>query len=48
MVILIFIKWNTDFTNRTQEAPSILTIMLNYGLKGGEVDGTALYETNEF
>lgn len=46
MVILIFIKWGTDFTNNTSEAPSILNVMLNYGLKFGEVDGVALFGNN--
>lgn len=47
MVILIFIKWGTDYTSLTSDAPSILNVMLNYGLKFGEVDGLPLFGTNE-
>ena len=43
MVILIFIKWNTDFTGRTSEAPSILNTMLHYGLGFGQTYGEDLY-----
>ena len=43
MVIMILIKWNTDYTGRTHEAPSILTTFLNFVLKGGSTEGMDLY-----
>lgn len=43
MVLMIFIKWNIDYTDRTDEAPSILTTFLNFVLKGGSTDGMSLY-----
>lgn len=43
MVILIFIKWSTDYRKDTSEAPSILNIFINFGLKGGQAGDDVLY-----
>jgi len=43
MVIMIFIKWNIDYTGRTDEAPAILATFLNFVLKRGSTDGMNLY-----
>lgn len=32
---LIYAKWLTDFTGRENQAPSIITIMINMALNGG-------------
>ena len=40
---MILIKWNIDYTGRTDEAPSILSTFLNFVLKGGSTDGVNLY-----
>ena len=47
MILLIFIKWNTDYTGNTQNAPSIITILMNLALKNGSVDGKPVWSTVE-
>jgi len=47
MIVLIFIKWNTDYTGNTQNAPSIITILMNLALKKGSVDGKPVWSTVE-
>ena len=47
MIVLIFIKWNTDYTGNTQNAPSIITILMNLALKNGSVDGKPVWSTVE-
>jgi V-type H+-transporting ATPase subunit a len=47
MIALIFIKWNTDYTGNTQNAPSIITILMNLALKNGSVDGKPVWSTVE-
>lgn len=37
MVFLIFLKWSTDYSANTNLAPSILGIMLDFGLENGKV-----------
>jgi V-type H+-transporting ATPase subunit a len=37
MVVMIFIKWATDWTNNEQNAPSIITMMINIFLRFGDV-----------
>ena len=39
---MIILKWVTDWTGRENEAPAIITQMINMALKGGEINGTAL------
>ena len=38
MIILIYIKWLTDYSLDTSKAPSIITILMNLALKFGSVD----------
>ena len=45
MIILIFIKWVTDYSLDTSKAPSIITILMNLALKGGSVEGTPVWGT---
>ena len=45
MNILIFIKWATDYSLDTSKAPSIITILMNFGLKKGSVDGKPVWGT---
>ena len=47
MIALIFIKWNTDYTGNTENAPSIITILMNLALKNGSVDGKPVWTTVE-
>lgn len=43
MIFLIFVKWSNDYEGKTDKAPSILTIMMDFGLKLGAVEGESLY-----
>ena len=43
MNIMIFVKWGTDWTDRTSTAPSIITLMINFPLKFGSPEGFPLY-----
>lgn len=43
MIFLIFVKWSNDYEGKTDLAPSILTMMMNFGLKLGDVEGESLY-----
>lgn len=43
MSFLIITKWNNDYTANPAHAPSILTLMINFGLKEGSTDGNALF-----
>ena len=45
MVILIFIKWVTDYSLDTSRAPSIITILMNLALKNGSVEGKPVWGT---
>ena len=45
MIALIFIKWGTDYSNNTANAPSIITILMNLALKNGSVDGMPVWST---
>jgi len=47
MIALIFIKWSTDYTGNTQNAPSLITILINIALKNGSVDGQPVWSTVE-
>ena len=38
MILLIFIKWSTDYSFDTSKAPSIITILMNLALKNGSVE----------
>ena len=45
MNVIIFIKWNTDYSADTSQAPSIITILMNLALKNGSVDGKPVWGT---
>ena len=45
MVVLIFIKWVTDYSLDTSRAPSIITILMNLALKNGSVEGKPVWGT---
>ena len=45
MIALIFIKWGTDYSNNTENAPSIITILMNLALKNGSVDGKPVWSS---
>ena len=47
MIALIFIKWSTDYSKNTANAPSIITILMNLALKGGSVDGKPVWSSVE-
>ena len=37
MDLLIICKWMCDFTNQESKAPSVISLMINMALNGGEV-----------
>ncbi len=39
MDILIVIKWLTDYQNHENDAPSIISSMINMALKSGKING---------
>ena len=43
MIILIYIKWLTDYSLNTSQAPSIITILINLALKNGSVEGKPVW-----
>ena len=43
MIFLIFVKWSTDYSKNTANAPSIITILMNLALKNGSVDGKPVW-----
>ena len=45
MIALIFIKWGTDYSQNTANAPSIITILMNLALKNGSVDGKPVWSS---
>ena len=45
MIFLIFVKWSTDYSKNTANAPSIITILMNLALKNGSVDGKPVWTT---
>ena len=47
MIVLIFIKWSTDYSKDTSKAPSIITILMNLALKQGSVDGMPVWSSVE-
>jgi V-type H+-transporting ATPase subunit a len=45
MILMIFVKWGTDWSAYgTDQAPSIITLMINIPLKGGSTDGQPLWD----
>ena len=47
MIIMIYIKWATDYSNNTQNAPSIISELMGIVLKQGSVDGKPIWGTIE-
>jgi len=45
MILLIYIKWLTDYSLDTSQAPSIITILINLLLKNGSVEGRPVWGT---
>ena len=45
MIALIFIKWGTDYSKNTANAPSIITILMNLALNHGSVDGKPVWSS---
>ena len=52
MILMIYIKWGTDWSEDTSKAPSIITqllmIFLNMGSTGPEDNKTPLYHRNDY
>ena len=47
MILLIYIKWLTNYSLNASQAPSIITILMNLALKLGSVDGKPVWGTLE-
>ena len=45
LITMIYYKWGTDYDNNTDDAPSLLSIMINMSIKLGEIDGEPLFES---
>ena len=45
LIAMIFYKWGTDYDGNTENAPSLLTIMINLGIKLGKIDDDPLFES---
>ena len=39
---MIIMKWLTNYEGRENEAPSIISQMINIALRGGEINGSPL------
>lgn len=48
MDMLIVIKWFTNYTGHTDQAPSIITTMVSMFLAGGEIKGQEFFAHNQF
>jgi len=46
MDVLILFKWNTDYTGRTDRAPSVIVTIVNFFLNGGAVKGDEFFAGN--
>jgi V-type H+-transporting ATPase subunit a len=47
MIVMIYIKWATDYSNNTQNAPSIISELMGIVLKNGSVDGKPIWGSIE-
>jgi V-type H+-transporting ATPase subunit a len=45
LIVMIYYKWGTDYDNNTDDAPSLLSIMINMAIKLGDIDGEPLFES---
>lgn len=48
MIVMIFIKWGTDWSNDPSKAPSIITLLMNIFLKGGSVENKPLFGSTSY
>jgi V-type H+-transporting ATPase subunit a len=48
MVVMIFIKWGTDWTFVENQAPSIINLLINIFLNVGEIGDVPLYGSGSF
>jgi len=48
MDLLIILKWNTNYTGITDQAPSIIVTMVNFFLSGGKIVGRDFFPFNTF
>ena len=48
MDVLIVVKWLTNYTGHTDQAPSIITTMVGMFLGGGEIKGQPFLPANQF
>ncbi len=48
MIFMIFVKWSTDWSQDTSQAPNIISILMNIFLKKGSVDGKPLIISTNF
>lgn len=47
MDLLIILKWNTNYDDNTQEAPSIINAVVGFVLYGGEIRGRDFFPANQ-
>ena len=45
LIYMIFYKWSIDYDNNTENAPSLLSIMINMAVKFGKVEGEPLFDS---
>ena len=45
LIVMIYYKWGTDYDNNTDDAPSLLSIMINMAIKLGDIDGEPLFKS---
>ena len=48
LVLQIYIKWATDWSSDTSQAPSLITLMINIVLKKGDTEGMPLWSGQEY
>jgi len=48
MDLLIIIKWNTNYTGATDQAPSIIVTIVNFFLNSGQIKGREFFPANQF
>ena len=48
MDLLIILKWNTNYTGITDQAPSIIVTIVNFFLNSGQIKGQEFFTANQF
>ena len=48
MDLLIIVKWNTNYTGITDQAPSIIVTIVNFFLNSGQIKGQEFFTANQF